>query len=67
MGLCLRAPFADLLNRRYDGKDQEMSNINVTICSEVVSKSFGTAMAGICFVDYIFPELENDADSVTVM
>ena len=53
-----------MFDRRYDGKDQEMSAIDVTISSELVSKSFGTAMAGMCFVDYIFPELENDTGSV---
>ena len=57
------APIADLFDRRYDGKDQVKSAIDVTISSELVSKSFGTAMAGICFVDFIVPELESDANS----
>ena len=60
----LCAPTAELFDRRYDGKDQEMSPIDVTISSDVVSKSFGTAMAGICFVDFIFPELASDTHSV---
>ncbi|GAB4820002.1 hypothetical protein N2152v2_007048 [Parachlorella kessleri] len=63
----LEGSLQDLFDRRYDGKDQEMSPFDVTISSEVVSKSFATAMAGICFVDYIFPELEKDDDRVAVM
>jgi hypothetical protein len=28
------------------------------ISSKVVEKAFGTAMAGLCFIDYVFPEIE---------
>ncbi|GAB4820003.1 hypothetical protein N2152v2_007049 [Parachlorella kessleri] len=62
----LERSLQELFDRRYDGKDQEMSAMDVTITSEVVSKKYGTAMAAMCFVDYIFPELENDADSVAI-
>ena len=30
------------------------------ISSKVVKKAFGTAMAGLCFIDYVFPEIETE-------
>lgn len=40
-----------------------MGKLQFNTSSAVVSKSFGTAMSGICFVDFIFPELEEEASA----
>jgi hypothetical protein len=36
------------------------------ISSKVVKKAFGTAIAGLCFIDYVFPEIEMEVRDARV-
>lgn len=51
----LRDSLDDLFDRRFGLRDHEMEEPRYTIATHTVSQSFGAAMAGVCFTDYIFP------------
>ncbi|GAB4815612.1 hypothetical protein N2152v2_008068 [Parachlorella kessleri] len=45
----------ELFDRRFTVNDHEHLERVFTIASQDITKAFGTAMAGICFVDYVTP------------
>ncbi|PRW57859.1 steroid-binding 3 [Chlorella sorokiniana] len=57
----LEMALEELFERRFDSSKHEMGEKKYGISSHTVKKSFGTTMAGICFMDYIFPEIEKES------
>lgn len=52
----LKEAIEELFERRFGGEDYEMGEAKYIIESKTVGKGFGTAIAGVCFNDYIFPK-----------
>ncbi|PSC76952.1 pyruvoyl-dependent arginine decarboxylase [Micractinium conductrix] len=50
----------ELFARRFDSDSHSKGEKRFAIRSGVVHQAFGTAIAGICFVDYIVPILSTD-------
>lgn len=47
-----------LVERRYGKDEVEVFDVDYTICDLVVTKKFGTVLAALCFVSYIFPSVD---------
>ncbi|KAL4425494.1 hypothetical protein ABPG75_009510 [Micractinium tetrahymenae] len=60
----LKDALEELFERRFSPKDHEMGEKKYDVVSRVVEDAFGVAMAGVCFLDYIFPEVERHAETL---
>ncbi|KAL4421087.1 hypothetical protein ABPG77_009614 [Micractinium sp. CCAP 211/92] len=58
----LKDALEELFERRFSPKDHEMGEKKYDIASRVVEDAFGVVMAGVCFMDYIFPEVERHSE-----
>lgn len=52
---------SELFNGRFGDDKYEMGNQSFIIKSETVNKSFGTALAEVCFLDYTFPVIKKES------